>query len=136
MSSSAAMSVAVVHGAATVAIAMEVELVDRVVALNDQADVAGVEQRLARPAKERTGTATGTEPEREVKVAQAGGRKGEPARRDSSSGRCRDRTGDPRLVRPMRYRCANRPAPYCTRVLCQPGNRCNGFGHLLGTNAG
>ena len=95
------MSVAAVHGAATVAIAMEVELGDRVVALNDQADVAGVEQRLARPAKERTGTATGTEPEREVKVAQAGGRKGEPARRDSSSRRCRDRTGDPRLVRPV-----------------------------------
>ena len=66
------MSVAAVHGAATVAIAMEVELGDRVVALNDQADVAGVEQRLARPAKERTGTATGTEPEREVKVAQTG----------------------------------------------------------------
>ena len=34
-------------------------------------------------------------------IAQAGGRKGEPARRDTSSGRCRDRTGDPRLVRPM-----------------------------------
>src|SRR4029077_16542273 len=59
-------------------------------------------QRLARVAAEsRTGTPTGTEARNVPEAAEAGRRKVESACRDSGDGRCRDRTGDPRLVRPM-----------------------------------
>ena len=58
-------------------------------------------QRLARPAEERTGTATGTEPDSAPKAARAVGAEREAGRRSSGGGRWPDRTADPRLVRPM-----------------------------------
>ena len=59
-------------------------------------------QRMVRPADgDRTGTTTGTDPEARRKTAQAVDGKEQAVHGQRDDGRCRDRTCDPRLVRPM-----------------------------------